>query len=125
MPTGFSPTVPVTFLDAPALVDRLRVAARQLAARDANVVAVVLFGSLARGTATPGSDADLMVILRQDARRLLDRIPDYTRPFEMPGLGVQVLPWTVAEVERRLAAGDSFAREILKTGVVLAGEVLS
>jgi predicted nucleotidyltransferase len=81
----------------------------------------VLFGSLASGSATPGSDADLVVLLRSDARRMLDRIPEHTRPFEAPGLGIQVLPWTEAELRRRLANSDRFAREVIETGVVLAG----
>jgi predicted nucleotidyltransferase len=104
-------------------VDRLRTAAQQLCAAQQNVLAVVLFGSLAQGTATPASDADLMVLLRADDRRILDRIPQYTRPFEAPRLGVQVLPWTEHELRRRLASGDRFAREVLETGVVLAGTV--
>ncbi len=86
-----------------------------------NVVAVVLFGSLARGTATPGSDADLLVVLRADERRMLDRIPEFTKPFESPGLSVQALPWTEAELQHRRERDDPFAREVLETGVVLAG----
>jgi len=36
------------------------------AERDAEVVAVFLFGSQARGEPTPGSDTDICLILRQD-----------------------------------------------------------
>ena len=123
MPNRSLNTAPVTFLDSRAVVDRLTAAARQLCAQHSNVVAVVLFGSLARGTATPGSDADLLVVLRADARRMLDRIPEFTQPFESPGLSVQVLPWTEAELQRRRERADPFAREVLETGVLLAGEV--
>jgi hypothetical protein len=121
MPNGFSSTAPVTFLDTAAVVERLRAVAQRLCASDPNVVAVVLFGSLAHGTATPASDADLLVVLRSDARRILDRIPDWTRPFETPGLAVQVLPWTLGELNGRLAAGHRFAGEIVDTGMILAG----
>jgi predicted nucleotidyltransferase len=121
MPTPSSDSARVTFLDAPAAVARLRAAAGQACARDPNIAAVVLFGSLATGGATPLSDADLLVVLRQDARRVIDRVCDYAQPFETLGLAVHVLPWTTAELASRLADGDPFAREILRTGVVLAG----
>ena len=113
----------VTFLDVAASVDRLRAAARRLADTDFNVAAVVLFGSLATGGATPSSDADLLVVLRRDDRRVIDRVPDYSRAFEDLGLSTQVLPWTQAELAERLGGGDRFAREIISTGRTLAGSV--
>lgn len=123
MRNAFSPTAPVTFLDAEAVRARLRRASEALCARDSNVLGVLLFGSLATGTATPGSDADLLVLLRSDARRVVDRIPDYSRPFEMPGFGVDVWPWTQGELGRRLRGDDRFARELLETGLTLAGTI--
>jgi predicted nucleotidyltransferase len=123
MPTSSSTSVPVRFLDAPAAVRRLEGAARALCDRDTNIAAVVLFGSLATGGATPSSDADLLVVLRWDDRRVIDRVPDCTRPFEGLGLGVQVFPWTEREVVARLAEDDPFAREVLRTGVTLAGRL--
>lgn len=113
----------VTFLDVGAAVERVRAAARRLSASNTNVAAVVLFGSLASGGATPSSDADLLVVLRRDSRRVIDRIPEYARPFEGLGLAPQVLPWTEQELADRLADRDPFASEILRTGEVLAGAV--
>ena len=123
MPTSSSTSVHVRFLDAPAAVRRLEAAARALCERDANIAAVVLFGSLATGGATPSSDADLLILLRRDDRRVIDRVPDCSRPFEGLGLAVQVLPWTEGEVVARLAEGDPLAREVLRTGVTLAGRL--
>ncbi len=116
-------TAAVKFLDVEGLVGRLRGVARSLLAAEHNVTAVVLFGSLARGTATPASDADLLVLLRSDARRIIERIVQYSQPFETPGLSVQVLAWTEAELSERLESDDRFAREILESGIVLAGAV--
>lgn len=121
MPTPSSDSARVTFLDAPATVARLRAAAAQARVRDANIAVVILFGSLATGGATPSSDADLLVVLRHDPRRVIDRVPHYTRPFEGLGLALQVLPWTEAELATRVTEGDPFAREIVRTGIVLAG----
>ena len=123
MQNRLSNTAAVKFLDVEGVVERLRGVARSLLAADHNVAAVVLFGSLAHGTATPASDADLLVLVRADTRRIIERIVQYSRPFEMPGLSVQVLPWTEAELSERLEASDRFAREILESGIVLAGAV--
>jgi predicted nucleotidyltransferase len=123
MLTPSSDSAKVTFVDAMAIVHRLRAAAQLACAQNPNITTVILFGSLATGGATPASDADLLVIIRDDARRVLDRIPDYSPPFERVGVAVQLLPWTEAEVASRLREGDRFAREILDTGVTLAGSV--
>ncbi|MGH7699541.1 MAG: nucleotidyltransferase domain-containing protein [Gemmatimonadales bacterium] len=121
MPSTSSSFARVEFLDARATVERLRRAAERLAAANPRVRAVLLFGSLATGGATPASDADLLVIVDADARRVLDRIPEYARAFEDVGVPTQVLPWTTDELTGRLGERDPFAAEILRTGVVLAG----
>ena len=51
-------------LDRDGVVARLRERARALVERNPDVVEVRLFGSLARGDAHPGSDADLFIVLR-------------------------------------------------------------
>ncbi|WP_245218405.1 nucleotidyltransferase domain-containing protein [Pyrobaculum islandicum] len=38
---------------------------------------MVLIGSLARGDYTAFSDADVVIVLREDGRRPMDRIPDF------------------------------------------------
>ncbi|MBI4421930.1 MAG: nucleotidyltransferase domain-containing protein, partial [Gemmatimonadetes bacterium] len=86
MPKPSSNSARVTFLDVPATVERIRRAAQGLCAANPHVTAVVLFGSLADASATPSSDADLLVVLREDSRRVIDRVPDYSRAFEDLGL---------------------------------------
>ncbi|MGQ9787060.1 MAG: nucleotidyltransferase domain-containing protein [Anaerolineae bacterium] len=79
---------------------------------------IILFGSYASGTPTPDSDVDLLVIMETEASgkerswavsRLL--IP---RPFP-----VDILVRTPQEIERALAEGDFFIREIIAQGRVL------
>jgi predicted nucleotidyltransferase len=123
MPSEPSSSARVTFLDIGTLLQRLSAAARRLCADNRNVAAVVLFGSLADGTATPASDIDLLVLLRGDRRRVLDRVPDYTVPFEGLGMSVQVLPWTVEELLSRKERRDPWAAEILHRGRLLAGSL--
>ncbi len=76
-------------------------------------MAVVLFGSFASGRAVPGSDLDVLIVLRDDPRPFLDRIPDYA-PDDVP-FPVDVFPYTMAEI----AAGQSLAVEALRTGTML------
>jgi predicted nucleotidyltransferase len=84
---------------------------------DPNAVAVYLFGSFARGTAVPGSDLDLLVVVERDPRPPRDRLPDHL-PGAFP-IGVDVIVWTRAEMEERLARGDRLARTILAEGEAL------
>lgn len=77
------------------------------------VLAVVLFGSFASNRAVPGSDLDLLIVLREDSRPFLDRTLDYM-PDVLP-LPVDVFPYTLEEIE----AGQPVAAEALRTGKIL------
>ena len=74
---------------------------------------IVLFGSHARGAAGPDSDIDLLVIFSRgiSASAIRCALPD-----ELP---LDVIVRTGRQVNRRLAMGDPFIREILERGKVL------
>lgn len=78
---------------------------------------VLLFGSLARGEAVPGSDADLLIILSSASRPFMERIPHYL-PTRLP-LGVDVFPYTRDEIDRMLAEGNHFMQQAVKEGIEL------
>ncbi|MCX7750306.1 MAG: nucleotidyltransferase domain-containing protein [Candidatus Bipolaricaulota bacterium] len=99
-------------LDREAVEAALAQWVKELAARP-EVEAVVLFGSFASGRAVPGSDLDLLIVLREDPRPFLDRLPDYM-PDDLP-LPVDVFPYTRAELE----AGQPLGEDALRTGRVL------
>lgn len=80
---------------------------QELAARP-EVVAVVLFGSLAKGCMGVGSDVDLLVILSDSEKPFLDRLAEYT-PGSFP-VDIDVFPYTLTEVWQR----QPLAREALK-----------
>ncbi|MGH7335670.1 MAG: nucleotidyltransferase domain-containing protein [Candidatus Rokuibacteriota bacterium] len=84
---------------------------------DPTVAAVYLFGSFARGNAVPGSDVDLLLVLGDDPRPPRERIGDYL-PESFP-VGVDVVLWTAAELDERLATGDRMAHTILAEGEAL------
>jgi hypothetical protein len=104
--------VTVFSLDEEAVWDALDGWVREIRNRP-EVLAVVLFGSFASGRACPGSDLDLLIVLQEDSRSFLDRIPDYA-PEDLP-IPADVFPYTRAEIE----AGQPLAAEALRTGRVL------
>lgn len=99
-------------------MEKLKSVAQQMKARHPEIEQVLLFGSLARGDAVPGSDADLLVILSSAALPLMERIPRYL-PVGLP-LGVDVFPYTQKEIDRMLAAGNHFIGQAVKEGIALA-----
>ena len=114
---GF-PTAP------PVTRERLDAAVRRLVAALAPEE-VLLFGSQVRGTARPDSDADLLAVLpagaaavpSEERRRrasLAVRGDLMQRTFE-----ADVFAYTVDEMRRRLAAGDTVVRDALVEGMLL------
>jgi len=70
---------------------------------DQNIKKIVLFGSFAENRAVPGSDADILIVLKADSRRFIDRILYYLDAFSELGIGVDVFPYTVDELDNPVA----------------------
>ncbi len=117
MRNGLSDSVRITWFDRERTLDALRSAVRELASSHPEIEAVILFGSLARGEAVPGSDADLLIILSGSDLPFLERIPRYV-PSSC-GLDVDVFPYTVREVHRMLREGNRFIKRALEEGIEL------
>ncbi len=109
----------VIFLDRAEAIARVREAVRRLLARRPEVREAWLFGSLARGDATPRSDADLLFVVETDPRRSIDRIPDFLGDLEGIDRPCDVLVLT--EAEWRARAGSRFHREVTRRGLRLDG----
>ncbi len=107
----------VTWLDQPAARAELLRAVQELVRRRPEIERVVLFGSLATGRAVPGSDADLLIILKSSDRPFPERIPIYTPDVRQ--IGVDVFPYTQAELEHLLASRSSFVKRALAEGIEL------
>lgn len=71
--------------------------AKSLLERRPDVEEIVVFGSFAKGTYSPGSDIDLLVVLRGSDKPVRDRIPDLL-PGAFP-VGIDLVPCTRAELE--------------------------
>jgi predicted nucleotidyltransferase len=78
---------------------------------------VWLFGSLARGEALPGSDADLLVVLSDSPDTFLNRAVRYLPEF--CGVGVDVFAYTRAELADMLEAGHGVLAQARAEGICL------
>lgn len=105
-------SVTVFSLDQPRVESALQELVEALRQRE-EVMAVVCFGSWARGEAGVKSDVDLLLILQTADRPFLDRIALY-RPETFP-VDLDLFPYTLEEIRR----GQPLARTALQTGRVL------
>lgn len=110
-------SVSVTWLDRERALRAIKAAARRLGRRRREIKKIVLFGSLARGDAVPGSDADLLVVLSSSDLRYRDRQGIY-RPHGFGG-PIDVFPYTEDEIASLLSDRNAFLREALDHGIVL------
>ncbi len=115
-------SVQVAWLDREQALAEVQEAAQRLVARDPRVLAVGLFGSLAREDAGAWSDADILVLLREHPLpRWFDRIPEYLEAFSGVSLPMDVFPYTQEEA-RNLARPGGFLQAVLPVLQHLAGD---
>jgi hypothetical protein len=107
-------------LNRTAIIDALRQRGVQLLQERSEVVAVHLFGSLARDQAVPGSDADLLIVLADSREPFLDRAPRYAAYFTGSGVGCDIFPYTLAEIAALTDRGHPFLKQALSESVALA-----
>ena len=96
-------------------MERIRKTTEVLIKRHPEIEQAILFGSLARGDAVPGSDADLLLILRESNFQFLDRCKKY-HPGNV-GLGVDVFAYTRLELDSMIAADNKFVIHALREGI--------
>ncbi|HEX9596009.1 MAG TPA: nucleotidyltransferase domain-containing protein, partial [Anaerolineales bacterium] len=91
----------VAFLDRERAIQELVECAGRLLEQDTRVLAIGLFGSLARDDALPTSDADIIIVLRSHPTpRWFDRIPEFAGAFDGTSLPVETFPYTLEEMNR-------------------------
>jgi len=88
------------------------------AGTDGDVHAVILFGSIARGEATPDSDIDLAVIAPSGWDKRVE-LEDSVRA--RLGNDCDVLVFTEVEFDRLATSGEPVVRDIIRDGVALIG----
>jgi predicted nucleotidyltransferase len=85
-----------------------------------DVLEVRLFGSLARGVARPGSDADLFIVVRDGAAPFLDRSAALAPYFTGVGIGCDLIAYTESECRMLAERHDAFACAVLDESIPLA-----
>ncbi len=96
-------------LDRERLLSELRPWAAETQHRHPEVLRIGLFGSYARGDYAPGSDADVLVVVRHcDQRQWFLRPPAYDT-FSLP-IGVDLLVYTEEEAGRLRDSSSWFGR---------------
>jgi predicted nucleotidyltransferase len=115
-----SGSVRIISLDPSTIMKKLRTAAEELKKRDNNVVEIFLFGSLAKGEAVPGSDADVLIVLKKSEKRIIDRVTDFMDSFSNLNIGVDIFPYTLEEIEEFKEEGNSLIKEMLGNKIALA-----
>jgi uncharacterized protein len=109
-------SVTVFWLDRVAAVDAVRSAAKKLAGSNTSVRRVILFGSLATGTATAASDADIFIVMSDTDVPFLDRPVVFGEFFSGIGLPAELFVATEAELSD---APTSIAEHALRHGIDL------
>lgn len=109
-----------TYLKPEDRINDLRAAANRAQQRIPSIDRVMLFGSLARGSATPRSDADLIVIVRTSTHAASrDRIPDMLGALAPLPCPVDLHVLTQAEFDAAQREDLPLVREALAYGVDL------
>lgn len=106
-----SDSVEIEYFPNRQVWEELRVLVTQLREQHPEIEKVLVFGSLMRGDCVPGSDVDLLVVLRESIVPFLERIPRYT-PSSFP-VSVDVFPYTREELEHMLSEGNMFIQQVL------------
>ena len=93
-------SVKVYWLDLEALIEALRAIAARLASFHPEIARVVLFGSVADCTATPPSDADLLLVVRGAKEPWHQRLAPYQAHFADLAFPVDLFVYAPEEVNR-------------------------
>ena len=110
----FFPGSTARFINKEANINELRTLAHGIAKKNKNVDNIYLFGSYARGDAGVRSDADILVILKKDDRRMMDRLDEFIAAFSDGPVPVDVLVWTKSEIDKALGEKNSFIKRALE-----------
>jgi len=109
------PSVRIRYLDKRSVRAALDDYVHRITRKHPEIRRILLFGSLARDEAVPGSDVDILIELSSCEEAFLQRIPHFL-PSHFP-VGMDVFPYTSEELETMLQEGNHFVRHALREGV--------
>ena len=107
-------SVKVFWLDRDRAIAQLKKSAEKVLSEKSEVISAILFGSMAENRATPGSDADILILLDCSKDRFMDRPRSYQGYFDGIGIPVELFCYTMQEA-RRIPS----AKRAMDTGLIL------
>mgnify|MGYP001381084915 CR=1 FL=1 len=105
-------SVKAFWLEHEQLVEALYNVAREIGEEDENIVTIILFGSLAERRGVPGSDADILIVLKRDDKPFMDRIAEWSERFSID-FPVDIFPYTENELT------NPIVQEAVRRGITL------
>jgi predicted nucleotidyltransferase len=105
-------SVKIFWLDQERLRAELYRIAQEVGRGDKNVMKILLFGSLAENRAVPGSDADILIILKRTTEPFFKRIEAWAAKFSVD-FPIELFPYTEEELHTPLV------QEAMKQGITL------
>lgn len=105
-------SVKVFWLEQEQLVEEIHKVASEIGEANENVLKIILFGSLAERRGVPGSDADILIILKTDDKPFMDRIAEWSERFSID-FPVELFPYTKKELN------NPIVQEAVKRGITL------
>ena len=116
-PKEYLPSVRIRFLDRGKILRELKELSLTLKKERQDVISIILFGSLAKGNYTGGSDADIIIIVKHSQKDLVERIFEFRKYFLNCSIPVDVLVYTEEEIKKMQHEG--FINSVMKEGVNL------
>lgn len=84
------------------------------------IESIVLYGSVAKNTAHEDSDIDILIVTRDEDKRLYDRISKIRTKIDLDNNTVTTLVHvSIEEVERYAKLGSPFIKSVAQEGVIL------
>ncbi|RZN39392.1 MAG: nucleotidyltransferase domain-containing protein [Methanophagales archaeon ANME-1-THS] len=105
-------SVKVFWLEQDKLIEEIYRTAQRIGKEDENIVKIILFGSLAEKRGIPGSDADILILLKKDDNPFMQRIAEWSKKFTL-NFPLEIFPYTEKELT------NPIIREALKKGITL------
>ncbi|KAF5410109.1 MAG: hypothetical protein C5S47_07515 [Candidatus Methanogasteraceae archaeon] len=115
-----SDSVKIISLDIGGIIGKLKRSADRAMNMNDDISEIFLFGSLATAEAVPGSDADIMIILKKSDKRILDRVVDFMDFFKDIGVGIDIFPYTIEELNKFEEGWNPFIEEMFAHRIKLA-----
>lgn len=102
------------FIDEKKVILEFKELALKAAQRNKNVEGIYLFGSYAENKATVHSDADILIVVSKDNRKMPDRLDEFILEFSNGPVPADVLVYTRAELEQAIENGNHFLERAVK-----------